>query len=107
MYNQWLTHADVWQKSTQHCKAIILQLKMNKFLKIKKKKTGDPYTWERTELEFAPRPVQTPNPTFFLCPLAPRRSPAAELVHRRGGPKTTQTPVTGLGLTPLLPTLTA
>ena len=23
----WLIHVDVWQKSTQHCKAIILQLK--------------------------------------------------------------------------------
>ena len=31
----WLTHADVWQKPTQHCKAIILQLK------IKKKKRAD------------------------------------------------------------------
>ena len=26
----WLVHADVWQKPTQHCKAIILQLKINK-----------------------------------------------------------------------------
>ena len=25
----WLIHADVWQKATQHCKAIILQLKIN------------------------------------------------------------------------------
>ena len=23
----WLIHVDVWQKPTQHCKAIILQLK--------------------------------------------------------------------------------
>ena len=29
----WLTHVDVWQKPTQHCKAIILQLKI-----IRKKK---------------------------------------------------------------------
>ena len=29
----WLVHADVWQKPTQHCKAIILQLK----IKIKNK----------------------------------------------------------------------
>ena len=28
----WLSHVDVWQKSTQHCKAIILQSKI-KFLK--------------------------------------------------------------------------
>ena len=26
----WLIHVDVWQKPTQHCKAIILQLKINK-----------------------------------------------------------------------------
>ena len=25
----WLIHVDVWQKSTQYCKAIILQLKIN------------------------------------------------------------------------------
>ena len=25
----WLNGADVWQKPTQHCKAIILQLKIN------------------------------------------------------------------------------
>ena len=29
-----LIHVDVWQKSTQHCKAIILQLKINKIKKI-------------------------------------------------------------------------
>ena len=28
MYNLWLIHVDVWQKPTQHCKAIILQLKI-------------------------------------------------------------------------------
>ena len=26
-----LIHGDVWQKPTQYCKAIILQLKINKF----------------------------------------------------------------------------
>ena len=25
----WLIHVDVWQKPTQYCKAIILQLKIN------------------------------------------------------------------------------
>jgi len=25
----WLIHVDVWQKSNQYCKAIILQLKIN------------------------------------------------------------------------------
>ena len=29
----WLIHVDVWQKSNQYCKAIILQLKINKFIK--------------------------------------------------------------------------
>ena len=29
----WLTHVDVWQKSTQHCKAIILRSKLSNFLK--------------------------------------------------------------------------
>ena len=32
----WLIHVDLWQKPTQFCKAIILQLKINKF-KIKKR----------------------------------------------------------------------
>jgi len=31
----WLIHVDVLQKPTQYCKAIILQLKINKILKIK------------------------------------------------------------------------
>ena len=30
-------HIDVWQKPTQYCKAIILQLKIDKFLKRKKR----------------------------------------------------------------------
>ena len=29
----WLIHVDVWQKPTQYCKAIILQLKINKTFK--------------------------------------------------------------------------
>jgi len=28
----WLIHAGVWQKPTQYCNEIILQLKINKFL---------------------------------------------------------------------------
>ena len=32
----WLIHADVWQKPTQYCKVIILQLKLNTFKKPKK-----------------------------------------------------------------------
>ena len=30
----WLIHVDVWQKSNQYCKAMILQLKINKFYNI-------------------------------------------------------------------------
>ena len=33
--NLWLIHVDIWQKPTQYCKAIILQLKMNKIFKKK------------------------------------------------------------------------
>ena len=36
----WLIHIDVWQKPTQYCKAIILQLKINKFNYEKKKKVN-------------------------------------------------------------------
>ena len=32
----WLIHVDEWQKSNQHCKAIILQLKRNKKQKANK-----------------------------------------------------------------------
>ena len=32
-YPPWLIHVDVRQKPTQHCKGIILQLKINKFIK--------------------------------------------------------------------------
>ena len=39
----WLIHVDVWQKTTKFCKAIILQLKMNKVKKIKiDKNLGEP-----------------------------------------------------------------
>ena len=33
----WLIHVVVWQKPTQHCKAIIIQLKINKWDLIKLK----------------------------------------------------------------------
>ena len=33
MYTLWLIHVDIWHKPTQYCKAIILQLKTNNFLK--------------------------------------------------------------------------
>ena len=29
----WLIHVDIWQKPAQYCKAIIFQLKINKFFK--------------------------------------------------------------------------
>ena len=34
----WLIRVDVWQKPTQFCKVIIIQLKINKFLKKLSKK---------------------------------------------------------------------
>ena len=33
----WLIHVDVWQKPTQYCKAITLQLKINKIYILKSK----------------------------------------------------------------------
>lgn len=45
----WLIHVDVWQKPTQYCKAIILQLKINEIKKnppkfINEKRTST-HTW--------------------------------------------------------------
>ena len=45
MYNLWLVHFNVWQKPRQHCKAIILPLKINsnlkkKIIKRKQQKNG-------------------------------------------------------------------
>ena len=34
----WVIHVDVWQKPTQYCKAIILQLKINTLKKDDKEK---------------------------------------------------------------------
>ena len=49
----WLIHVDVWQKPTQHCKAIIFQLKINKFSEINKIKNKENlnkwrYSWIRS-----------------------------------------------------------
>ena len=30
----WLIHVVIWQKLTQHCKAVVLQLKINAFFKV-------------------------------------------------------------------------
>ena len=40
----WLIHVDVWQKPTQYCKAIVLQLKINlkQFFKIQLRKKTEP-----------------------------------------------------------------
>ena len=37
----WLIYVDLWQKPTQYCKVLILQLKINKFLKIKEACAGN------------------------------------------------------------------
>ena len=36
LYYLWLLHVDVWQKPAQHCKAVILQLKIGKLKKLQK-----------------------------------------------------------------------
>ena len=60
----WLIHVDVWQKSNQYCKAIILQLKINKRTN---KKKEIPYT-----LAIIPHSLHPPNPRdplFCFLPL--------------------------------------
>ena len=39
----WLIHVDAWQKPTQYCKAIILQL--NKYIFKKRDRQRDPNRW--------------------------------------------------------------
>ena len=39
----WLIHVDIWQKLSQYCKVIILQLKY--INKLKKKKDVQPLSW--------------------------------------------------------------
>ena len=38
----WLIHVDIWQKPTQYCKAILLELKINKFFKKREREIGVP-----------------------------------------------------------------
>ena len=49
-----LIHADVWQKPTQHCKTIILQLK------IKKEKFGDVEKGKKKNMKHV-------RPNEFMC----------------------------------------
>ena len=47
--NLWLTHVDVWQKTAQYCKVIILQLEIKKIFKNtkeSKEKDGFLLIWE-------------------------------------------------------------
>ena len=47
----WLIHIDVWQKPTQHCKAIIFQLKINfKKMTILKKKKAEHWRTDAYEM---------------------------------------------------------
>ena len=62
----WLIHVDVWQKPTQYCKAIILQLKISKFNYIKYKsvphevKFGNRHMQGRRR-QWQPTPVLLPG----------------------------------------------
>ena len=47
----WLIHVDVWQKSNQYCKATILQLKINNFLKDKQQKKKKMVVYKKRERE--------------------------------------------------------
>ena len=47
----WMIHADIWQKPTQYCKTIILQLKVNKLrTKINKNKGYTFFTFGNNSL---------------------------------------------------------
>ena len=47
----WLIHADIWQKPTQYCKAMILQLKTSKL----KKETLEPEALQGIALDRDPK----------------------------------------------------
>ena len=53
----WLIHADVWQKPTQYCKAILLQLKRKKEKKKKRKKERKKRMVWRQMLGFIPSSI--------------------------------------------------
>ena len=55
----WLIHVDIWQKPTQYCKAIIFQLKINKYTK---KKTVYLYEKKNPKLQ-----NKTKNPKLLQC----------------------------------------
>ena len=73
IYTYDLTHDDIWQKPTQHCKAIILQLKVSKFFfKVKnitkQKPFKSPYPgislvvqWLRRHATYAGNPGSIPG----------------------------------------------
>ena len=41
----WLIHVGVWQKPTQYCEAVILQLKINKLIFKKSHRFFNPFLW--------------------------------------------------------------
>ena len=68
----WLIHADVWQKPTQYCKAILLQLKRKKEKKKERKKEKNAWFGGRCWVSF-PAPLVTVNSwgnylfSFLIC----------------------------------------
>ena len=65
----WLIHGDMRQKPTQHCKAIILQLEINKFnIKIPKKKKKSHSKWSK-QLQHG----YTGNPEIVVHPIQAAR----------------------------------
>ena len=65
--NLRLIHVDVWQKPTQYCKAIILQLKINK-LKKKEMYPADAYTMLVNEVDII---VLTQSDTYDIVSIVP------------------------------------
>ena len=87
MHKRWLIHVDIWQKPTQHCKAIILQLKINKFFKFKKKKKD----WRSLHLGKDRARICTqacPHPKFHVLPtsLSTQKEPSSWAGPQKGWP---------------------
>jgi len=63
----WLIHVDIWQKPTQYCKAILLQLKRNKLKKFCQ--TIHPIkTWaDDLNIHFFQRDIQMTNGHMKRC----------------------------------------
>ena len=59
----WLIHAGVWQKPTQHCKAIIFQLAINKYIFLKFPRSS----WWTSDVQFENHLSSISSTRNILC----------------------------------------